>query len=569
MSKKNLFQLVACMLMACLCMLTSSCSKDESEDEKSDGNEQPADVSDGYEQTENVSNQDPEGTIVLNMNSGADGNWYSIGKLDEIHIDEANNFHGRYYTVSFVSVGLVNGLGEIVSIPTSGWAQSIAVVPSTGYVMRCSCYDEYAQKVVEKYARLYVVDYLGLSKVDLGNGQVYVEGSISGATIKYQAPFQLPIELDNNSLTFSSDASSQTLTMKNVTGVQVEKKPDWCNVSVSNLDITVEVTENLTASQRSGSIVLTNTANSVTLTIMQNGSSSPKFQAGSGTDQDPYQIRTAGQLKCISKALNAHFVLTANISLNEEEAGSGWDPIGKQETPFTGTLDGKGHTIKNMWMKRPTTNGVGLFGYMKNATIKNVRLEIADNGIHGGIDVGGICGSVEGNSEISQCSVNGTMMGSQNVGGICGNSNPYEGYYGNNETINISECYTDGMLLSDGIASGIVGKGNNWNTVVSNCYSLMSLTGEYSCYGISYSGTCTKSYYAGYASPGIYDYFYCEGTYTYYDISIIGTTRFGSEVNARTTEQMKTQSNYEGWDFTSIWKITEGETYPTLRCFDK
>lgn len=32
---------------------------------------------------------------------------------------------------------------------------------------------------------------------------------------------------------------------------------------------------------------------------------------------------------------------------------------------------------------------------------------------------------------------------------------------------------------------------------------------------------------------------------------------------------MKKQSTYESWDFKNTWKITEGKTYPTLRCFDK
>ena len=196
MSKKILFQLMTSAMMFCLCACFLSCSKDDSDDE--------------LEQTTNVSSQDPEGTIVLNMSSGASGNYYQIGNLCEIHIDEANNFKGRYSDAKFVSVGLVSGLGKITQIPTAGWAQSAAVVPGTGYVMRYG----------DQYARIYVVEYLGMTYTD-EQGNTY--GQTTGATIKYQAPFQLPIKIANTSLTFTSEAGIQTLQFENPTSATIEK----------------------------------------------------------------------------------------------------------------------------------------------------------------------------------------------------------------------------------------------------------------------------------------------------------------------------------------------------------
>lgn len=546
MSKKILFLLMACVVV-CLSVCFSSCSKDDSDDE--------------LEQTTNVSSQDPEGTTVLNMASGASDNWYNIGNLGKIHIDAANNFVGYnsdYYTISFVSVGLVSGLSKITQIPTSGWAESAAVVPGTGYLMRYSYYGSV------QYARIYVVEYLGTTYTD-EQGNTY--GQTTGATIKYQAPFQLPIKIANTTLTFTSDAGSQTLQFENPTSATIEGKPEWCEVTTTEAGITVSVSENLTATQRTGEIILKNTANSVTINVTQKGASSPKFQAGSGTEQDPYQITNAQQLKYISKALNAHFILTADISLNEEAAGSGWDPIGKKEAPFTGTLDGQGHTIKNMWMKRPTTNGVGLFGYIKNASISNLQLEIIETGIRGGESVGGICGIAMENSLISQCAVKGNLSGDSRIGSICGESHvDYSGI------VEITECLSEGTITGtsnyDCKVAGIVGYTSNNSRLLSitNCYSTTSLIGA-QCNGISYGGNHTKCYFAGKVSTSYT--FFCGGSYTYYDKSIIGSTNLGSTENARTTSQMMTQSNYEGWDFTSIWKITEGKTYPTLRCFDK
>lgn len=531
MKKKNFFwSLFTIVLLAMPCISFVSCSKDDKDDE--------------LEQTENISNQDPEGTIVLNMSSGASDNYYKIGNLCEIHIDEANNFKGvRSSGASFVSVGLVSGLSKITQIPNSGWAESAAVVPGTGYVMRCN----------GQYARIYVVEYLGQTYTD-EQGNTY--GMTTGARIKYQAPFLLPIKLNITSLSFDSGTDSKTIELENPTTISVDEKPEWCEVNVRESSIIVRVTENLTAEQRQGEIVLKNTSNSVKISVTQKGASSPMFQAGSGTVDDPYQIKTAQQLKSITKALNAHFILTADITLNEEVNGSGWDPIGKKETPFTGTIDGQGHFIKNLWMKRPTTECVGLFGFIQNATIKGIRLEIGDQALNGGTYVGGICGNAYG-CIIIHCCVIGKITGSSKIGGICGKA------YDNTT---IDQCFTDGSISTtqtnwdERRCSGIAEGGGT----ITNCYSTATLTG-YVCYGINNEGNVSKCYFAG-KVPSSDDYFSCAGSYTYYLITNHSTS---NSRNGRSASEMMSQSNYEGWDFTSIWKITEGKTYPTLRCFDK
>ena len=63
MNEKILSRLMTCLIL-CLSTYASSCSKDDSDDE--------------LEQTTNVSSQDPEGTIVLNMSSGASGNYRPV-----------------------------------------------------------------------------------------------------------------------------------------------------------------------------------------------------------------------------------------------------------------------------------------------------------------------------------------------------------------------------------------------------------------------------------------------------------------------------------------------------------
>jgi hypothetical protein len=42
----------------------------------------------------------------------------------------------------------------------------------------------------------------------------------------------------------------------------------------------------------------------------------------------------------------------------------------------------------------------------------------------------------------------------------------------------------------------------------------------------------------------------------------IGTDNNSQTVRALTTNQMKASSNFDSWDFTDIWEITDGTTFP-------
>ena len=111
---------------------------------------------------------DPEGTITVNIrNKNNGGTEVSLGG-GSLKIDEADNFTCSSSSGKFVSLGKVNGLAAIKSIPASGWSEKVAVVPGYGYVM----------KIGLLYARLYVVDYMESTS-----------GGIIGAIVKYQSPW--------------------------------------------------------------------------------------------------------------------------------------------------------------------------------------------------------------------------------------------------------------------------------------------------------------------------------------------------------------------------------------------
>lgn len=77
--------------------------------------------------------------------------------------------------------------------------------------------------------------------------------------------------------------------------------------------------------------------------------------------------------------------LTQNVNLK----GTVFEPIGsyRKELPFKGTFDGQGYTISNLSQNTWDLNngyyysgdlGLGLFGYIEEATIKNLKIDKAD-----------------------------------------------------------------------------------------------------------------------------------------------------------------------------------------------
>ena len=124
---------------------------------------------------------DPEGTIIVAMrNASNEDTWiypfpdiHYQSIVPYLHITSSDNFEG--FDMQFTTVGKVNGLGNIISIPESGWATRVAVMPGYGYVGRYS-----NPNVDYLYVRIYVVDYI-LAAVNNG---------VIGATVKYQTPFE-------------------------------------------------------------------------------------------------------------------------------------------------------------------------------------------------------------------------------------------------------------------------------------------------------------------------------------------------------------------------------------------
>ena len=208
------------------------------------------------------------------------------------------------------------------------------------------------------------------------------------------------------------------------------------------------------------------------------------FAGGDGSVENPYQIATIEQLDAVRNHLNSHFILLNDINfagfLDENGEQKYFSPIGRKEeysAPFTGTFDGKGHTIKNLKMRG---SYVGLFVSLENSIVQNLNLQSVS--VMGDYSVGTIA-STSKNSIIRNCNVIGSieywgfMSTGMRIGGICGT----------NEEGKIEECYYMGNIESTIIytTGGITG----WNSgEIINC----GYKGGY-CYG-------------GYATGGIVGY---------------------------------------------------------------
>lgn len=525
-------------------LIFSSCSKD---DDAENDNSGPV-----INPDKNI--PDPKGTITMNMMVGDDKDKsVSINDFGTIQINSAYNFMGyegsSYY--SFVSLGKMKGLGNVTAIPQDGWNYSVAVNPGEGYVVRYKGY--YDSQAI--YARLYVVSEIAGTS-----------GGIIGYTIKCQAPFVFAPKFTESSLEFDADENlTKELTFVNPTNVTVKSHPDWCKVQATSKGFNVTATPNYINTERSGIIEFENSEGSTSVSVKQKKSDNPKFEAGNGTETEPYIIATAAQLDEVRNFPSACFELSKDIDLSSylNSNSSGWTPI----KDFTGKFDGKKHTIKGLWISLSSISNVGLFANIqgssdnKMASVSNLFVNISKKGITGRSNVGGICGSLSyGN--IENCMVTGDIIGDEYVGGIVG------GY--NSNYSSISQCASSGNIIANsGSVGGILGSSSSYYCIVENCYSIANVKGEgsYSSRVCGIGGSDANCYFAGTISGADINYVHPVGSNTsYYDSE---KTKISGKTGALTTKQMKQQASFQGWDFDNIWTIQEGVDYPKLRSLQK
>lgn len=525
-------------------LVFSSCSKDDDA-----GND------DGVVINPDKNIPDPKGTITLNMMVGDDNDKrVSINGFGTIQINSAYNFKGDDGSYSFVSLGKMKGLGNVTAIPQDGWNRYVAVNPGEGYIVRCKIYYSDEQY---SYARLYVVSAIAGTS-----------GGVIGYTIKCQAPFVFAPKFTESSLEFGADEDlTKELTFVNPTNVTVKSCPDWCKVQATSKGFNVTATPNFINAERNGIIEFENAEGSTSVSVKQKKSDNPKFEAGNGTETEPYIIATAAQLDEVRNFPSACFELSKDIDLSSylNPNSSGWRPI----EYFAGKFDGKKHTIKGLWISLSSISNVGLFANIQGSSdneragVSNLFVNISKKGITGGSRAGGICGELSyGN--IENCMVTGDISGGEYVGGVVGYSNGYSSI--------ISQCASSGNIIATNrYVGGILG-GYSESCSIENCYSIANVKAEDSYYSVAYGigGSAENCYFAGTISGADIDHVYPMGgrynTNSYYDSE---KTKISGKQGALTTKEMKQQASFQGWDFDKIWTIQEGVDYPKLRSLQK
>jgi uncharacterized repeat protein (TIGR02543 family) len=327
-----------------------------------------------------------------------------------------------------------------------------------------------------------------------------------------------------------------------------------------------------------------------------------EFAGGSGTEGDPYLVAHADQLYNLRNHLDKHFRLIEDINLSGYMTGEGWKPIGTSANPFTGTFDGDGKVINNLFISRGTSDYVGLFGYTeKTAEIRNLGLENA--GTTGKNFVGSLIGYSMG--KIMNSYSAGNVNGSQFVGGLVG-YNFREGLsLGGTITSSYSSCTVTAM---DFDAGGLAGR--NARGVITNSFATGNVSSPVSVGGLVGAsvgevgnknvGLITNSYATGEVSATVQDagglvgqnsalisYSFATGRVScpnnvgglagdiynwgrtensYWDTITSGQNASAGGGTGKTTAEMKQQATFENWDFITVWDINASDNngYPFL-----
>ena len=360
-----------------------------------------------------------------------------------------------------------------------------------------------------------------------------------------------------------------------------------------------------------------------------------------GCDYTPSQnleIRTWYDLDAVRNNLRGHHILMNDLDSTTDgyeelasptaNGGRGWQPIGTCLPPndfrgLTGTFDGQGYEICDLFINRPDEDLVGLFGVVNmGGVVKDigvVNVTVSGNSLVGGLVGVNVVGTVS-NSYSS-----GNVTGERSVGGLVGEnhgtvSNSYStsSVTGYEEVVGglvgygagtISNSYATGSVTGDEGIGGLEG----WNYgTVNNSYSTGYVTGYAGVGGLVgenlLEGTVSNSYSTGNVTGEdgvgglVGQNIYGTVSNSYSTGSVTGSSQVGGLVGqnnkgtvsnsfwdtqtseqptsdsgtGKTTAEMKSIATFSGagWDITAvalnqtnpayIWNIVNGVTYPFL-----
>jgi hypothetical protein len=289
---------------------------------------------------------------------------------------------------------------------------------------------------------------------------------------------------------------------------------------------------------------------------------------GQGTEADPYQVGNVSQLQCLEEqGLAAHYVLTNDIDASGTPTwndDNGFDPIGGS---FSGTFDGRNHSVSGLTINRYEENDVGLFATIANGgTVTNVTVAGVD--VIGDRTVGGLVGHNRGT--VRRSAARGSVFSNGNLGGLVGYNN---GLVANSSAaVSVSGSYSSPRSIGVG---GFVGINSG---TVTNSYADGVVTGEISVGGFvgSNGGTITEIYWTGAVggstgavaggNGGLIRNSYWDVNETGWESAVKSNEGTLTNVESLTTAEMTgaaAAGNMSAFDFEETWAV-RSDGYPDL-----
>lgn len=187
------------------------------------------------------------------------------------------------------------------------------------------------------------------------------------------------------------------------------------------------------------------------------------FENGDGTTESPYEISTVEELQAMEFGLDKHYILVNDIDASVTETwdnGQGFTPIGYLSNEFTGTFDGQGFEISDLYINRSNEDGIGLFG------TTNSGAEISNIGL-----------------------INVNIMGRENVGALVGW----------NKDGTIDNSFSTGIVQGVAFVGGLVGSEGGMLLTIKNSYSTCDVSGDFFAGGLvgMNAGLVKNSYATG------------------------------------------------------------------------
>jgi|GEM_PF-2442639 len=284
--------------------------------------------------------------------------------------------------------------------------------------------------------------------------------------------------------------------------------------------------------------------------------------------------------------------------------------VGKALKCFSGTFDGRGHTISGLYSSNDSSNtDRALFYCVDGGVVQN--LVIANSFINNSGYIAAVASSITNNALVENCRVESSVsiVGESTLGGIVASS----------DSSTIQACINHGLVKGVGVRvyiGGIVGRADGEGALIQYCYNTCDINvglwgyvvaggivgflggNSYAtllnCYNTGgLSGACDNGDFGGIAgvSYGLIENCYNVSTISivsryagnivgtrafdgiskvtgcYYDKDVcsIGGIRSSDEAGnaeGKTTAEMQTETAFSGWD-TNIWLFESGK-YPQL-----